>query len=99
MDVRTWAEGAVGVVEEAWEGMLASFCSSGQRQAFPAFIICHNAPNTSEHTRRMHDYALTASGAKPLEGHCTARLCTLSSLCGEAVSLDCTDLHLPQFAT
>lgn len=37
----TWAEGAVGVVEEACEGMLASFCSSGQRQALPAFIICH----------------------------------------------------------
>ncbi len=91
----------MGVVEEAWEGMLASFCSSGQRQAFPAFIICHNAPNTSEHTKRMHDYALTASGGQTTWGglHCTARICTLSSLSGEAVSLDCTDLHLPQFAT
>ena len=34
----------MGVLEEACEGMLASFCSSGQRQALLAFIICTAAP-------------------------------------------------------
>ena len=42
--VLTCADGAVGVVEETCEGMLASFCSSGQRQALLAFIICTAAP-------------------------------------------------------
>ena len=42
--MHAWAEGPVGVEEETWEGMLASFCSSGQRQALLAFIIC-----TSQH--------------------------------------------------
>ena len=42
--VLTCAEGAVGVVEETCEGMLASFCSSGQRQALLAFIICTATP-------------------------------------------------------
>ena len=52
----TWAEGAVGVVEETCEGMLASFCSSGQRQALLAFSICTAAPQVrraapdAEHT-------------------------------------------------
>ncbi len=51
--MHTWAEGAVGVVEEAWEGMLASFCSSGQRQALPAFIICHRHMKRLSMTRHM----------------------------------------------
>ena len=39
-ELHAWAEGAVGVVEESCEGMLPSFCSSAQRQALLAFIIC-----------------------------------------------------------